>query len=61
MITKSQQQRLNGLISRMESTAKEWSIAGAQPPEDAQWIRDQHIEAKRKLTQYVKTLAEPKK
>lgn len=60
MITKSQQQRLNGLISRMESTAKEWSLAGSQPPDDAQWIRDQHVEAKRKLTAYVKTLTESK-
>lgn len=60
MITKSQAQRLNGLISRMESTAKQFAVAGMYNGDEAQEIRDEHTEAKSKLTAYVKTLTEPK-
>lgn len=58
MLTKKQAQRLNGLISHMEQTAKEVSFAGTHPPEYAAYLRERHTNAKHLLTEYVRLLTE---
>ena len=58
MLTKKQAQRLNGLISRMEQTAKEVSFAGALRTDDAAATRENHTQAKQAVTDYVRSLTE---
>jgi hypothetical protein len=58
MITLDQAARLTMLADAYAGAAADAEMAGAQPPEEAQWLRDQKARTKDALRSYIHTLKE---
>ena len=61
MLTKKEANRLRGKLTYLLELAHEHAHAGAQRPEDAQYIREDYAREKRALLDEIRDMTEEKK